>query len=225
MDPSTSERRAMKTVAIIPVKTLAGCKQRLAGQFGPEQRAALMLAMLGDVIAVLQEAGWPEQVWVVSADPAVLEYARQHGAVGIRERSTGLNEAVACALSFALVSGLEAALVLHGDLPGITASEVLTIRTELADAAPGSVGVVVSKDGGTSALYLSPVNAMLPQFGVDSGRVHLERVRAKGLPVHLIQLSGFSCDIDVPADIAAFVGRNHPGRTSDFLSSCLPHKV
>ena len=46
----------MKPWAILPVKEMAGAKQRLAPLLSPEERIALMQMMLRDVLAALSAA-------------------------------------------------------------------------------------------------------------------------------------------------------------------------
>jgi 2-phospho-L-lactate guanylyltransferase len=225
VEPNEWVGKEKRTVAIVPVKSLSQCKQRLASQYSPKDRAELSLAMLSDVMNALQRSGWLEEVWVVSPDPQVLQHAASCAAVGVPETEGGLNPAVQEALALAAKAGFEAALIVHSDLPGLNENEVHAIRAEMANAAPNAVGVALSKDGGTSALYLSPIDALTPQFGKNSGKLHIQGALRLGLPVRLIELPGLTHDIDLPGDIEPFLRLNRTGYTHQILSSRLERQA
>ena len=59
----------MSTLAILPVKSFASAKQRLAGALGAEARQALARAMFTDVLGALGRVPELDEVVVVTADP------------------------------------------------------------------------------------------------------------------------------------------------------------
>src|SRR5690606_34381036 len=59
---------AMRATAILPVKSFPRAKTRLADAIGKPQRAALLKAMLSDVLAALDRAREVERVIVVTAE-------------------------------------------------------------------------------------------------------------------------------------------------------------
>ena len=75
----------MKYSALIPVKSLATAKSRLASSLSQHQRETLVLDMLHHVLCVLQASELFEQVSVVSSDEKVLEQAYIWGARGMIE--------------------------------------------------------------------------------------------------------------------------------------------
>src|SRR5438874_4384441 len=82
----------MRVVAV-PVKSPRASKTRLSPLLGPDERAALTVAMFEDVLdACLGQGEW--DVWVISADPTVAEIAAARGARPIPERGRGLRRAV-----------------------------------------------------------------------------------------------------------------------------------
>jgi len=87
----------MKYTALIPVKTLALAKSRLAAHLSQGQRARLVLDMLQHVVLTLNESEIFEQVYVVSADPQVLELVQHWGAEPLRETQEGHNPALQAA--------------------------------------------------------------------------------------------------------------------------------
>ena len=66
--------------ALIPVKSLAEAKSRLAKHMTQEQRSRLVLTMLHHVLCTLQESGLLDQISVVSPDERVLTSVRAWGA-------------------------------------------------------------------------------------------------------------------------------------------------
>ena len=58
----------MRATAIIPVKRFGPAKQRLTRALGRPQRAALVKAMLADVLSAVCESGEVERIVVVSGE-------------------------------------------------------------------------------------------------------------------------------------------------------------
>jgi len=174
-------------VAIVPVKELVAAKSRLSAVLAPEERSALVLDLLAGVVAACAEAGLP--VTVVSPDPAVHRAAAELGADTLDDGGRGLTGAVALAL--ARHASAEAAVVLAGDLPYVTADDV---RGVLAAADP--LAVVAAADGTTNAVAARPPAAFTPAYGPGSAARHGgRRVRAAGL----------ERDLDTPADLEGWL--------------------
>ena len=70
----------MRTLAILPVKTFAEAKQRLAPELALGARRALAEAMFSDVLVALRRAGSVDEILVVSADHGAQQVAGGHGA-------------------------------------------------------------------------------------------------------------------------------------------------
>src|SRR5438105_13870928 len=64
-------------ICIVPMKPLEHAKARLAPMLSPEQRRALSLAMLTDVV---RAAGALDVVWVLNSDEDAAAVARAEGA-------------------------------------------------------------------------------------------------------------------------------------------------
>ena len=79
----------MKPWAILPVKEMAGAKQRLAPLLSPEERIALMQVMLRDVLAALSAAQGLAGIALVTLDPWAQALAQDHGARIITEGARG----------------------------------------------------------------------------------------------------------------------------------------
>jgi 2-phospho-L-lactate guanylyltransferase len=96
--------------ALVPVKALALAKSRLAAHLSDRQREALALDMFQHVLHTLCDSELFEQVYVVSADPRILELAQEWDAEPLRETQPGHNSA----LQEAALTILERAAWRHG---------------------------------------------------------------------------------------------------------------
>src|SRR5438876_6260320 len=98
--------------ALIPVKSLAEAKSRLAKHMTQEQRSRLVLAMLHHVLCTLQESALLEQISVVSPDERVLTSVQVWGAQPLIEEQHGHNPALYAAATKELASGATALLTI-----------------------------------------------------------------------------------------------------------------
>lgn len=191
---------------VIPVKNLASAKQRLAPALEQEERAALAAAMLKDVFEAV--ASWTRrpQVAVVTGDAEARSLARQCGFEILddpEEEEAGESAAVARATQVLEAQGTESVLVIPGDIPLVTASELEAIYA----AAPLTGTVLVpSRDGrGTNAALRKPASLFPLRFGNDSFVPHRAAAAATGLPLVVLALPGIALDVDTPQDLAALV--------------------
>src|SRR5438034_452167 len=147
-------------VLMVPVKPLRRTKSRLAGLLGPDERAALTMAMAHDVVsACLSQDGWT--TWLVSRDARLLRAARSWGARPVMETAVSLSGAVRQAEE--LVGGDDLAVVL-ADLPLVSAQGLRAVLEVGAKV----VGVRAASDGGTNVLVRRPAAAIRARFGPDS---------------------------------------------------------
>jgi 2-phospho-L-lactate guanylyltransferase len=185
--------------ALIPVR--AAGKERLASVLTPEQREALVRAMLTDVIAALHGSGRLRTVAIVSPDTAILSLAAGLGARPIAEPAPGrgLNAALALGLADRAAAGAEAVLIVPGDLPQMRADDVAALLAALP-AAP-CVRAVPAADGGTSALVLHPPNVIAPAFGPDSFARHAAAAHKAGAAFERMEPPSLLRDVDRPQDL------------------------
>ena len=84
--------------AVVPVKELAGAKQRLSSCLSPEERRALATIMLEDVLDALSAVQQLAGVLVVTVDPVARSLAGRYGARIVTEAAReGHTGAVAAA--------------------------------------------------------------------------------------------------------------------------------
>lgn len=206
------------TCAIVPIKSLANAKRRLAPALAPSARRQLVLTMLEDVLAAAGAVTEINPVLVVTPDAMVAELARRKGArVLMEHRASGLNAAVRRGLAEAQALGCERALVLPADVPLATPEELSQVLAA-AGTAPGSAALVPATDqDGTNALLLTPPQALEPQFGPGSFIAHLSQAVARRLDVRVLQLPGLGADIDRPGDLGHLLERKRADPRYAFL--------
>ncbi|QIB35352.1 2-phospho-L-lactate guanylyltransferase [Ancylobacter pratisalsi] len=190
--------------AVVPVKSFAAAKQRLAGAFSPRQRHALVRAMMRDVLVALRATRGLDGIVVVTADPEAGLLAREHGAQLIFERDVlGLNTAVAEAAGRLAAQRVGGMLVVPGDVPMATPVEISAL---VSSHPPGvAVSLVPAHDGqGTNALLVSPPDVMAFSYGPLSCALHVATAEMLTIEPMVHDPAGFpglALDIDLPADI------------------------
>ena len=206
----------MSVFTAVPVKDLTNAKQRLIPVLTAMERRTLARAMLEDVLLALGGvlAG---SVHVVSTDADVMDLARRHGATCLVESADrGHTEAVAFAQQAARVSGADRFLTIPGDVPCVTAEEVVGALRALGDER--GVLFVPSLSGfGTNAALLAPPDIMPLKFGEPSFDNHLEAARQRGLSPVVLDLPGLGLDIDAPEDLSLLLARGPETRSAALL--------
>jgi 2-phospho-L-lactate guanylyltransferase len=173
---------------VIPYR--GDAKRRLSSTL----RAAVAVAMLGDVVDAALEVG---RVLVVTDDPSVVP----PGADVVADPGEGLGPAVSAAL--ARVSGH--ALVVNADLPGVTPAAL----RRLADA---GLALVEARDGTTNALSLPDPALYEPLYGPGSA----DRFRAHA-PFVTVSIPELEEDVDSDRDLERLSARLGP-RTRALLA-------
>jgi 2-phospho-L-lactate guanylyltransferase len=203
----------VRTVAVVPVKSLAAAKTRLATALAPDERADLTLQTLRRVLAALDQPGIAARL-VISPDEAVLRAAQAAGAHGLRQAGDGLNPGLEEARAWAIAHDADALLIVLGDLP-LLASEQIAALLALADR-PGTVVLAPDRHGsGTNIMLLRPPGAIPLSFGLDSLARHRAAAQARGLAVRTYTDPATALDLDTPDDLAAL---------TDLLTATTPHK-
>jgi 2-phospho-L-lactate guanylyltransferase len=189
---------AVTTAVVIPVRTFEGAKSRLGAVLDAEERRDLVERLLLRTVAAALATPGVTDVVVVSPDPLVLAVATAAGARPVTQRSRGLNPALQEARAGILEDRL---LVVPGDLPTVTAADLLAILTAGDDAGTPSVVLAPDRHGrGTNALLLTPPDVIDPAFGGDSRAAHAWLASsAEAAYVEVPDL--LALDIDTPDDL------------------------
>jgi 2-phospho-L-lactate guanylyltransferase len=232
-----AQLRWSQVQVILPVKSLARAKLRLAAVLTAQERRLLVLTMLRDVIRAVRHAGF--KCWVVSPDALVLATAAQAGVRTLREAPPvqSLNGALEWAIAVACRPN-DAALVILPDTPLVNADELHAAVTGLRVAEPpcsegatsglqrtgppragtsagDSSGAVLlapdRRNQGTNALLAHPAKAIVPAFGPASLALHRESALQRHVAVEIAALPGLAYDLDDPLDLLGLVAA--PGTT------------
>lgn len=205
--------------AILPIKTTALAKTRLASVLSDDECAKLALAMMLDVIDSLKASHRIAQVAVVTADAEVATIAREQGCLIMLETTNGLNEnlmVVAQELQNKMIDGI---LIVPGDLPMLSPT---TIDDLIKSHGTGISLCAAEKDGGTNALLCTPPAAIHFHYGKDSARLHLAEAKNNGVKCQQQFLSDFQTDIDEPDDLRWLVNQSLKAKagvhTSQYLA-------
>lgn len=193
----------MNATAILPVKRFGAAKQRLAAGVGRERRAAIVAAMLEDVLEAIAATRLVERTIVVTSEPRAAELAAPAGAEIVADPDEGGHSGAALAgVSRARELGAGCALLLPGDCPLLDPRELDRLLTGL----PGHYATIVpDRHGtGTNALALAPPDAIAPAFGEGSCARHVAAAREAGVPHSVEDLPSLALDLDTPADVVAF---------------------
>jgi 2-phospho-L-lactate guanylyltransferase len=194
--------------ALIPVRSIAGAKKRLAGCLDDARREELALAMLEDMLAALSAATRLDRVVVVSSDAALLRHARRCGAETLDEGpARGLNGAVAFAAAELERQGVQRLLVIPGDVPLLDPFEIDALFEVDAERYP-VICVPSSAATGTNGLVVSPPTCIDFRFEGESLAAYRAECRAKSVEMLILGLEGFMVDVDTPADLAALPMRS-----------------
>lgn len=218
MDPGNL-RAGHRTIAIVPVRALEGAKSRLGDVLDAEERRDLVVGLLARTLEALGGASGIDAAVVVSSDEAVLEIARDHGAIPLRQLGGGLNAALEQARTVAVELGAGQVVVLPGDLPAVTAAAIDRLVDAVGEAPDGeSAGAVIlvpDRHGrGTNALVLRPPGVIPFAFGGDSRLAHAGLARAAGARYE--ELGGpLDLDVDTPEDLLLADAASAAGRPDD----------
>ncbi len=195
------------------MKRFGAAKQRLAAGIDDERRAAVVAAMLEDVLEAIGEARSIEQTIVVTSEAAAIELAAGAGAEVLPDPDEGGHSGAALAgIARARELGSGCAVLLPGDCPLLDPRELERLLTGMPER---FVAIVPDRHGaGTNALALAPPEAIRPAFGEGSCARHVAAAREAGVPFAVEELPSLALDLDTPADVVALTRAlaEQPGR-------------
>ena len=203
--------------ALIPVRSIAGAKQRLAGSLDEQGRERLAMAMLEDMLAALQASTRLQRVVVVSSDRNLLRFAQRCGAEVLEEGpARGLNAAVQFAAEELERRGVTRLLVIPGDVPLLDPFEIDALFEVDAGRYP-VIAVPSASASGTNALVTDLPAGIDFRFEGESLDAFRRECRSRNRELLILVLEGFAIDLDTPADLDALPLRRGY-RTCDFVA-------
>jgi 2-phospho-L-lactate guanylyltransferase len=190
--------------ALVPVKDLTQAKVRLSPLLSADERHALAVAMLDDVLAALRQASTLQRIALVTTDPHALSLAAQWSFTVVDEGSPrGETGAVELAVKACRELGASSLAVIPGDIPLLTAADVDCI---MQHGAQYDVVIAPSWDSrGTNTILLRPPDALQLRFGSWSFFPHVKQAKRKGLAYKVVRLPRVGLDVDTPEDLARLI--------------------
>ena len=181
----------MSWQVIIPIKSQAARKTRLADTISEQKRAGLTEEMLAHILAVVQGHPAIGHIYILSAQNPF--YAHTHW---LEDHGRGLNEELDAARAHL---GAGDHIILHADLPCLSHADIDAL---IAAAQEKGVAVAADRHGqGTNAVAICAGQAFAADFGVESLHRHLAQLGPRGLR---IDRPGLAMDIDTPDDLQLY---------------------
>jgi len=208
----------MQGILLIPFKSLATAKQRLASALNARQRSQLAEAMLRDVMTAASGVMGRIDVAVVTGDARAQTMARDFGFIVIEDvRNESETAAIAMATARCEERGYDTTIVVPADVPLTTSQELHRVL----DAAPAEGAVFVpAYDGRGSNCILRRPAAIIPlRFGNDSFLPHCEAMKRTGKELVILELPGIGLDIDNPHELELLAGRDGDTHAQRLLRS------
>lgn len=193
----------MKLAIVVPIKSYALAKQRLAPLLDETQRASLARVMAEDVLQTISQLHRYGR-FVISDEPHALKLATRFGFLAIEDRTPqGQSAAVQQGFAAAEERGFHAALTIPGDVPGVDAGEL----EELCEYRPElEVVLVPDREGqGTNGLRLIPPLGIGLRFGEGSLDLHRAEAHQRHRSVAIRNVPSLAIDLDRPTDVEAFL--------------------
>jgi 2-phospho-L-lactate/phosphoenolpyruvate guanylyltransferase len=208
--------------ALVPLKDLVGAKTRLAGILSPSERRALAQAMVEDVLVQLTAHPMITGVTLVSDDPGADLLAGKYNIELLDERSldcTGLNAVLGRACEQIITAGAEHLVVLHGDLPLLSSTDLDEVVALLNRGYELVLGCDRHRLGTNLLAFPAPC---LPAFafGTASCARHRAEAVVSGRLWKLLSRPGIGLDVDEPADLELLMAqlqKRAAGLTADLL--------
>ncbi|HEX7277189.1 MAG TPA: 2-phospho-L-lactate guanylyltransferase [Acidimicrobiales bacterium] len=176
---------------LLPVKSFAEAKRRLAPALDGAERARLARAMATSVL----ESAAPLPVAVVCDDAEVAAWARDLGALVVWEPERGLNRAVEAGVERLGAAGARRVIVTHADLP-------LARDLRWVGRFAGVTLVPDRSGGGTNAICVPPAAGFTFSYGPGSFARHGAEAHRLGLALRVVREPSLAADVDLPADLA-----------------------
>lgn len=206
---------------VVPVQESSRAKSRLQP---PDalNRVALARAVAADTLDAVCRALPPQDVTVVTADPAAAALAGEHAAGVVPDPGAGLNAAIEAGLAHAAAAarardGSSAGgevvgyAVLLGDLPALRPEDV---RDALTRCGAYPAAVVPDADTTGTVLLTALGEPPAPRFGAGSAARH-----AEGAEVLELDLPRLRRDVDTAGDLATALALGVGPRTAALLAA------
>jgi len=182
--------------AVVPIRSVADAKRRLAPRLDPAARRDLARALATGVIDTLAGAAGLE-TFVVTADAEVAELARACGARVLDDPLGTLDDAAAAGAARARAGGHDRVVIAHSDLP----FPADLVGVAAVGSADGIVLVPDRHGDGTNVIVLPCDVEFAFAYGPGSFGRHRAEAERTGRPITVVSPSPLGWDVDVPEDL------------------------
>jgi 2-phospho-L-lactate guanylyltransferase len=174
---------------VVPIRSFASGKGRLAGVLSDAARAALARTLAQRVL----DAAAPLPVYVVTSDDDVVAFASDNGAKVVPDAGS-LNAAADAGRAAAAADGFAMVIVAHADLAQPTPF------AWVADF--DGVTIVPDRHGtGSNVVALPTAAAFAFAYGDGSRARHEAEARRRGLALRVVDAASLAWDVDEPRDL------------------------
>ena len=208
----------MNAILLIPFKSLATAKQRLAPSLDQGQRSQFAEAMLRDVMNAAAGVMTRCDVALVTGDRRAQEMAHEFGFTIIEdERNESETAAIELATGWCEEQGYDTTIVIPADIPLIMANELHRVL----QAAPleGAVFVPAYDRRGSNCILRRPSSLIPLRFGNDSFLPHCEAMKRTGKELVILESPGIGLDVDNPLELDLLVHRSGSTHAQRLLRS------
>lgn len=185
---------------IVPVKSIANGKSRLAPILGRQRRQRLNREMLARTLFVAAAVVGMRHVIVVSHCPETRRIAGSLGIRTLREpRGIGLNRGLDLGRRFAVSRGGSGVLIIPSDLPLVFPMDLRHVLR----LGRRSRAIVICRDRhgrGTNALYLKRPYKFRFRFGENSAKAHCDEATMRARIAFYLDTERLGFDLDTPSD-------------------------
>ncbi|NIS09884.1 MAG: 2-phospho-L-lactate guanylyltransferase [Candidatus Dadabacteria bacterium] len=197
------------TFGIVPVKDLSKAKERLSSVLPQKHRTTLAYAMLEDVLIALKNSKLLDRKFIITLDKGAIEIASNLGIeIIVETEQNGESASVDFAAAKCIEMGADSMLVIPGDAPLITSSDIDKLVSEQKQlTSPYIIMVPAGDELGTNAILKNPPDIIPSRFGHDSYNKHKEEANNKNIPYKTFKNVRIALDIDQPADLQMLINQ------------------
>ncbi|KZX14033.1 2-phospho-L-lactate guanylyltransferase [Methanobrevibacter curvatus] len=198
---------------IIPVSKFKDAKTRLSPFLSQNERENLLKSMLKDVVGYLKN--FIENILIVSNDEDVLIYAKELGAVPLKENeNSDLNLGLKQSMEF-LMDKCKKVLIIPSDIPLISHSNIKNI---IDSSKSHDFIISPSRGGGTNSLIIKPL-AIEMVFGDYSFFKHYKNAVKNDLNPIIYDSFFLSLDVNTIEDLGEILLHGKGTNTEKYLKS------
>ena len=184
--------------AIIPVKSLAFAKSRLSNRLNSEQRIALSLNLLKNVLEVVTNSSLDEVV-VLGHDHEVASMAEAWGVDFVEDGGGGLNHELKAVFD-CLSRENKSCIYIAADLPLLHVDDIekmisISNHCEIITICPSE------RDDGTNGLLVPAGSLLRPSLGKSSYSMHKYLAELLNSEYVVCRSDGWGIDLDVSSDL------------------------